>query len=192
VAILRLLKLEGNHPPRTIPVSSMSSSDLRERIFNLIYSKNKTEEAILHLNAIIKTSPENSLAIALKAYALNKLANIHREWKYSQQALEYADRALALNPNDDLALTSKGWALIDLGRANEALPFLQEAVRANPNSEYSWYNLAWAQYLTGDAVASTESIARALRISPGNPIIKRGKEMMEKGEVPKHLKAQKS
>jgi len=45
----------------------MSSSDLRERIFNLIYSKNKTEEAILHLNAIIKTSPENSLAIALKA-----------------------------------------------------------------------------------------------------------------------------
>ena len=170
----------------------MSSSDLRERIFNLIYSKNKTEEAILHLNAIIKTSPENSLAIALKAYALNKLANIHREWKYSQKALEYADRALTLNPNDDLALTSKGWALIDLGRANEALSFLREAVRANPNNEYSWYNLAWAQYLTGDAVASTESIARALRISPGNPIIKQGKEMMEKGEVPKRLKVQKS
>jgi tetratricopeptide (TPR) repeat protein len=170
----------------------LSSSDLRERIFNLIYSKNKTEEAILLLNAIIKTAPENSLAIALKAYALNKLANIHREWKYSQQALEYADRALALNPNDDLALTSKGWALIDLGRANDALPFLREAVRANPNNEYSWYNLAWAQYLTGDAVASTESIARALRISPSNPIIKRGKEMMEKGEVPKRLKAQKS
>jgi tetratricopeptide (TPR) repeat protein len=170
----------------------MSSSDLRERIFNLIYSKNRTEEAILHLNSIIKTSPENSLAIALKAYALNKLANIHSEWKYSQQALEYANRALALNPNDDLALTSKGWALIDLGRANEALPFLREAVRANPNNEYSWYNLAWAQYLTGDAVASTESIARALRISPGNPIIKRGKEMMGKGEVPQRLKAQKS
>jgi len=170
----------------------MSSSDLRERIFNLIYSQNKTEEAILHLNTIIKTAPENSLAIALKAYALNKLANIHREWKYSQKALEYADRALTLNPNDDLALTSKGWALIDLGRANEALSFLREAVRANPNNEYSWYNLAWAQYLTGDAVASTESIARALRISPGNPIIKQGKEMMEKGEVPKRLKVQKS
>ena len=169
----------------------MASSDLRERIFNLIYSKNKPEEAILHLNKIIKTSPENSVAIALKAYALNKIANIHREWKYSQGALEYADRALALNPNDDLALTSKGWALIDLGRTNEALHVLQEAIRANPNNEYSWYNLAWAQYLTGDAVASTESIARALRISPGNSIIKRGKEMMEKGGVPKHLKAQK-
>jgi hypothetical protein len=170
----------------------MSSPDLRERIFDLIYSKNKTEEAILHLNTIIKTAPENSLAIALKAYALNKVANIHREWKYSQKALEYANRALALNPNDDLALTSKGWALIDLGRANEALPVLEEAIRTNPNNEYSWYNLAWAQYLTGDAIASTDSIGRALRISPGNHIIERGKEMMEKGEVPKHLKAQKS
>lgn len=169
----------------------MSSSDLRDRIFNLIYSKNKTEEAILLLNTIIKTAPDNGLAIALKAYALNKLANIHREWKYSQKALEYAGRALALNSTDDLALTSKGWALIDLGRANEALPVLQDATRANPNNEYSWYNLAWAQYLIGDAVASTESLAKALRISPGNPIIKQGKEMMEKGEVPKHLKAQK-
>jgi tetratricopeptide (TPR) repeat protein len=166
----------------------MSSGDLREKIFTLIYSKNKTEEVILQLNGILKTSPENSQAIALKAYALNKLANTRRDWKYSQQALQYADRALALNPNDDTALTSKGWALIDTGRAFEALPILQQATRVNPNNEYSWYTLAWAQYLTGDGAASTESIAKALRINPGNPIIKRGKEMMERGEVPEHLK----
>jgi tetratricopeptide (TPR) repeat protein len=173
-------------------VPSMALPDLRERIFNLIYSKNKTEEAILHLNAVIKKTPENSLAIALKAYALNKLANIRHEWKYSQQALKYADRCLALNPNDDLALISKGWALIDLGKADEALPTLKQAVRANPNNEYSWYNLAWAQYLTGDPAASTESIAKALRISPGNRIIQRGKEMMRSGKVPEHLKPQRS
>jgi tetratricopeptide (TPR) repeat protein len=166
----------------------MSTADLRERIFTLIYSQNKTEEAILRLNGIIKSSPENSQAIALKAYALNRLANARHEWKYSQPALEYADRALALNPNDDIALTSKGWALIDLGRAQEALSTLRQATRANPNNEYAWYNLAWAQYLTGNAAASTESIRRALQISPGNLIIKRAKHMMEKGEVPDHLK----
>ncbi len=166
----------------------MSPTDLRETIFTLIYAKNKTEEAILQLNAIIKTSPENSQAIALKAYALNKLANIHRDWKYSRHALGYSDRALALNPNDDIALTSKGWALIDLGRAKEALPVLQEATRVNPQNEYAWYNLSWAQYLTGNATESAESISRALRINPGNSIIKRGKEIMERGEVPRHLK----
>jgi tetratricopeptide (TPR) repeat protein len=166
----------------------MSAADLRERIFTLIYAKNKTEEAILQLNRTIKSSPENSLAIALKAYALNKLANTRHEWKYSQQALEYSNRALILNPDDDIALTSKGWALIDLGRAKEALHVLQQATRVNPNNEYSWYNLAWAQYLTGDAAASTESITEALRINPGNGIVKRGKERMQRGEVPDHLK----
>lgn len=149
---------------------------------------NKTEEAILQLNGIIKTSPENSQALGLKAYALNKLANIHKEWTYSKHALEIAERALALNPDDDIALVSKGWALLDLGRAKEALPVLQRATRVNPNNEYSWYNLAWAQYLTGNATASTDSIRRALQINPGNPIVRRGKEMMEKGEVPDHLK----
>lgn len=157
-------------------------------MFNLIYSQNKIEEAVLQLNGIIKVSPENSEALALRAYALNKLANNLKAWYYSEHALESAERALALNPANDLALTSKGWALIDLGRAKEALPILQQATRVNPKNEYSWYNLAWAQYLTGNAAASTEAIKRALNISPGNPIIKRGKEMMENGDVPEHLK----
>ncbi len=165
----------------------MATSDLRQKIFNLIYSQNKTEEAILQLNRIIKGSPENSEAIALKAYALNKLANNHKEWNYSKHALESAERALALNPVNDVALTSKGWALIDLGRSKEALPVIKQATKVNPNNEYAWYNLAWAEYLTGNATASTEAINRALQMIPGNSIIKRGKEMMEKGEVPEHL-----
>ncbi len=166
----------------------MVTKDLRDEIFDLIYGKDRTEEAILKLNGIIKSSPENSRAIALKAYALNKLANLHKAWKYSQLALECAERALSLNPNDDIALTSKGWALIDLGRPNEALVVLNQATRVNPNNEYAWYNLAWAQYLSGNPVASTESIRRALGISSNNPILRRGKEMMEKGQVPEHLK----
>lgn len=166
----------------------MSISELQDQIFALLYSEKKPEQAILQLNRIIKQTPERSDAIALKAYALNKLANSLRDWKYSEHALEHADRALALNPDDDIALTSKGWALIDLGRAEEAISALGRAIKVNPKNEYTWYNLAWAQYLTGDPAASTGSIKRALQINPGNPIIRRGKEMMEKGAIPSHLK----
>jgi tetratricopeptide (TPR) repeat protein len=166
----------------------MSVSELRDRIFTLLYSEKKPEQAILQLNRIIKQTPERSDAIALKAYALNKLANSLRDWKYSDQALVHADQALALNPDDDIALTSKGWALIDLGRAQEAIPPLERASKLNPNNEYAWYNLAWAQYLIGKPAESTVSIKRALQINPGNPIVKRGKEMMEKGAIPNHLK----
>jgi tetratricopeptide (TPR) repeat protein len=166
----------------------MSASDLKEQVFALIYSQKKPQEAILQLNRIIKQTPERSEAIALKAYALNKLANELQEWKYSEHALEHANRALALNAQDDVALTSKGWALIDLGRAQEAISSLAQATKVNPNNEYAWYNLAWAQYLTGNPAASTVSIKRAHQISPGNSIIRQGEEMMKNGRIPSHLK----
>jgi tetratricopeptide (TPR) repeat protein len=166
----------------------MSTSDLRKQVFTLLYLLKKPEEAILLLNRIIQQTPERSDAIALKAYALNKLANSLQEWNYSGFALEHADRALALNPDDDIALTSKGWALIDLGKAQDAIPALERATTVNPDNEYAWYNLAWAQYLTGNPAASTASITRALQVSPGNSIIERGKEMMKNGEIPSHLR----
>ncbi|OFX17538.1 hypothetical protein A3K71_04160 [archaeon RBG_16_50_20] len=166
----------------------MKDSGLRGQIFDLLYSQKKPEQAILQLNRIIKASPEHSEALALKAYALNKLANSLHDWKYTQHAFASAERALAFNPDDDIALISKGWALIDLGRAKDALSPLQKATRANPANEYAWYNLAWAQYLTGDALGSKDSIERALRINPGNPILKQGKRMMENGEIPAHLR----
>ena len=99
----------------------MKPSNLRDEIFYLLYSQNKPEQAILQLNRIIKVTPENSQALALKAYALNRLANARREWKYSENALEHSERSLALNPDDDIALVSKGWALIDLGKAHPLL-----------------------------------------------------------------------
>jgi tetratricopeptide (TPR) repeat protein len=166
----------------------MADGDLRDDIFELIYSKNRTEEAILKLNAVIKSSPENSRAIALKAYALNKLANSRKEWNYSQLAFKFAERALALNPDDDIALTSKGWALIDLGKAGEAVHVLERATGINANNEFAWYNLAWAQYLSGNAAASSLSMNKALAINPNNPILTRGKEMMASGQIPRHLK----
>jgi tetratricopeptide (TPR) repeat protein len=166
----------------------MSASDLKEQVFALIYSQKKPQEAILQLNRIIKQTPERSEAIALKAYALNKLAHELQEWKYSEHALDHANRALALNVQDDIALTSKGWALIDLGRAREAISPLEQATKVNANNEYAWYNLAWAQYLTGNPAASTVSIKRAHQISPGNSIIRQGEEMMKNGRIPSHLK----
>jgi tetratricopeptide (TPR) repeat protein len=168
----------------------LKPSNLRDEIFYLLYSQNRPEQAILQLNRIIKVTPENSQALALKAYAINRLANARREWKYSENALEHSERSLTLNPDDDIALVSKGWALIDLGKAHDAIPTLERAVKVNPNNEYAWFNLAWAQYLTGKAEASSQSIAKALQINPANPIIKRGKEMMQKGRLPAHLRKQ--
>ena len=170
----------------------MTTSKLHEEIFDLIYARKNPEVAILRLNRTLEESPENSEALALKAYALNKLANTRKEWKYSNIALTSAEKALTLNPDDDIALTSKGWALIDLGKAVNAVPFLIRATHVNPGNEYAWYNLAWAQYLAGKASDSTASIERALEINPNNAIVRRGREMMKAGRLPTHLKSSSS
>lgn len=158
----------------------------------MLYALRKPEYAILQLNRIIKASPENSEALGLKAYALDKLANEREEWAYSQRALEFAEKALTLNTDDEMALTAKGWALIGLGKAQEALAPLQRDTKIYPHNEFAWYNLAWAQYLIGDSEASKSSIQQALKISPGNAVIQKGKLMMERGETPEHLRKKRS
>ena len=99
---------------------------------------------------------------------------------------------MALNPDDDIALTSKGWALIDLGKANDALDALKHATNANPRNEYAWYNLAWAQYLTGNPADSSQSMNKALAINPNNIILRRGRQMMASGKIPSRLKHRRS
>lgn len=165
----------------------MNDSGLRE-VNELLYSKHKPELAVLKLNRILQEQPENAKAHSLRAYALNKLANAIKDWTYSESALASAEKALELNPLDDIALTSKGWALVDLGRASESIPYLIRATTANPRNEYAWFNLAWAQYLTGNYTESSASIAKALQLSPNNGIIRRGNQLMKSGNLPAHLR----
>lgn len=110
----------------------MTDPGLQEEVYALLYNENKPEVAILRLNQILRKTPENSDALALRAYSLNRLANTRKQWDYSMIALASADKALTFNPFNDIALTSKGWALIDLGRADEAVPYLVSATKANP------------------------------------------------------------
>jgi len=171
---------------------SMSDSRLQEEVFELLYAKHKPELAVLRLNRILEGQPDNAQALSLKAYSLNKLANAIKDWKYSRIAIASAEKALALNPVNDIALISKGWALIDLGQASESIPYLIHATTVNPRNEYAWFNLAWAQYLTGNFAESSASIAKALELSPTNAIIKRGKQLMKPGKLPTHLRRKSS
>lgn len=86
---------------------SMSGAALQEEVYDLLYAKHKPEIAILRLNRILEGQTQNVQALSLKAYALDKLANAIKDWEYSRSALASAEKALALNPLNDIALTSK-------------------------------------------------------------------------------------
>lgn len=113
-----------------------------KEVWHLIYGLRKIRKAIKYLDEVLKRNPRNDNALAIKANALNELANKEKNWQLSLQAIKCADEALKINPNNDTTLFNKSWALIDLGKPREALQHAEKALRINPTNEYAWYNKA--------------------------------------------------
>jgi len=155
--------------------------------WRLIYGLRKIREAIEYLDGILKRDSRNDNVLAIKANALNELANKERNWQLSLEAIKCADQALEINPNNDTALFNKSWSLIDMGKPREALEYAEKALRINPKNEYAWYNKAWAYYLLGKREKTIECCDKALKISPRNRIIEHGKKIFLENEMPEHL-----
>jgi adenylate cyclase len=65
-----------------------------------------------------------------------------------EKAFFHQERALALNPNDDLIVVQQGEILTWLGRAEEGIEWIQKAMRLNPyHPERFWSHLARAYFV---------------------------------------------
>ena len=78
------------------------------------------------------------------------------------KAVFHQQRALALNPNDDLIVVQQGELLTWLGQAGEGVAWIRKAMRLNPfHPERFWFHLARAQFVShgyADAIASLRHI----------------------------------
>jgi adenylate cyclase len=90
--------------------------------------------------------------------ALNLTFDNHDKAAYHQQ------RALSLNPNNDLIVVQQGELLTWLGRAEDGIEWIRRAMRLNPyHPERYWNHLGRAQYTArayADAIESLSRIAR--------------------------------
>ncbi len=57
---------------------------------------------------------------------------------HSEDALQYLNKALVINPHSSFAWSHKGGALLDLGRMEEALLALDKALEINPRLAQAW------------------------------------------------------
>jgi adenylate cyclase len=87
--------------------------------------------------------------------------SIHRD---HDKAFYHQERALALNPNDDLIVVQQGEALTWIGQAEEGIVWIQKAMRLNPyHPERFWSHLGRAYFVArryGEAVKSFQRISR--------------------------------
>jgi tetratricopeptide (TPR) repeat protein len=137
-----------------------SETDIHQAIGLL--ERGKTREALACLLTVNTKSETNTLRCNLAGLVC--LAA-----KDNRLALEWFDHALALNPANLEALSNRGLALHELGRAGDALAAYDEAIRAGCVKPVLFYNcgnlLRGAGRLT-DAIASYDM---ALRLDPSYP-----------------------
>ena len=90
--------------------------------------------------------------------ALNLLRGDHERSRYHQE------RALRLNPNNDLIVVQQGELLTWLGRPEEGIEWIRKAMRLNPyHPERYWSHLGRAYFVAQRYAEALEAFARISR-----------------------------
>jgi adenylate cyclase len=100
------------------------------------------------------------------------LAAIHITRNQHDQAGYHQDRALALNPNDDLIVVQQGELLTWVGQADEGVDWIHRAMRLNPfHPERFWSHLARAQFVArryDETLQSIRNVSAPNRLQRAN------------------------
>ncbi len=94
---------------------------------DLYISESNYKNAILHYEILLKSLPNNYVV-------LNNLA-----WSYfkvnDKRALEFAERAYAINPNDAPVSDTLGWILAESGQLERGLQLVEQALEIDPENQ---------------------------------------------------------
>jgi adenylate cyclase len=75
------------------------------------------------------------------------------------KAVHHQQRAMALNPNDDLIVVQQGELVTWLGQGEEGIEWIRKAMRLNPyHAERFWSHLARAQFVAKRYTTAIESL----------------------------------
>jgi adenylate cyclase len=119
-----------------------------------------TKRAVIGELTLALSLDENDSDVHRVLAAVN--LSLHRD---HDKALYHQERALALNPNDDLIVVQQGEVLTWIGQAEQGIEWIQKAMRLNPyHPERFWSHLGRAYFVArryGEAVKAFQRISRA-------------------------------
>jgi tetratricopeptide (TPR) repeat protein len=117
--------------------------------------------------------------------ALNMLGITLDKLGQSEEALEFFDEAIAINPTYVNAWVNKGWSMYLLGRYEECMKSYEEAIHRQPRNSKIWDNYGMAFFAIGNYEKAIECYSKAIEISKfkwalynrGNAFLKLNKEI---------------
>ncbi|TBR12356.1 MAG: tetratricopeptide repeat protein [Candidatus Nitrosotenuis sp.] len=96
---------------------------------------------------------------------LSSGSRFYDDGKYPEAISEF-DKALAIAPDDPIALSNKAGALIEMSQYEKAVPLLDKALTVDPLMASALYNKAAYLSLMGEINESLSYLERAIKINP--------------------------
>jgi putative PEP-CTERM system TPR-repeat lipoprotein len=131
-------------------------SDISTRMYlaGTLRAQKQNKAAIAQYQTILQQDPKNVVA-------LNDLA-----WTYQQEndprALEYAEKANQLAPDNPAVLDTLGWILIEQGNSSRGLPLVQKANSLAPDAPDIHYHLILGLVKAGDKTKARKELEQLL------------------------------
>jgi tetratricopeptide (TPR) repeat protein len=120
--------------------------------FNRINISDKT-------NTSNTNNKETAVELNKKGWALHTLGRYN-------EAIQFYDRALKINPNYADTWNYKGISFYNLKKYDEAIQAYDRAIRINPNYAYAWNNKGCVFHTLGRYNEAIQFYDRALKINP--------------------------
>lgn len=112
------------------------------------------------------------------APALNNLAWLYQQEK-DPRALEYAEKANQLTPDNPATLDTLGWILVEQGDITRGLPLLQKATTIAPEAAEIRYHLVLGLVKSGDKAKARKELEQLLATGKSFPRIEDAKALLK-------------
>ena len=130
----------------------------------LLDSMDKPEQAEADLRTIIEEQPDNAVALNALGYILTTRTD------RLDEARDYIERALAIDPENPAILDSMGWVLYLQGNTDEALSYLSRAWEAYADPEVAAH-YGEALWQTGEQEQARSIWREGFEQDPDHPIL---------------------
>jgi adenylate cyclase len=173
VSTLRVRLREDESTSRAqAPTANLEAYDYYLRASALFYrTRQKAHSAEADLRRAVALDPDFAPAWALLAHTHFQYMMQAADPSHAEQTLEFARRAIALDPGLGRPYAVIGSTLGYQGRVEEALGYLDTAVRVEPSDPRTHTARASILTLAGRGEEALESIDRARRLDPHDSIV---------------------
>ncbi len=115
-------------------IEDKEGTDYEELISKSLICKGRYDESVTAINHLIDKNPFSN-------DYWNMLTMTHLKSEKNEEALDSSEYSIALNPDDEVAILNKGFALYQMGNIEEAITYFKRYIELCPDDEIGPFNL---------------------------------------------------